>query len=209
MRRVNADVVAVMPAALAFGAGGGDDVDHECVPGNQVKGGGDEDKFHIVSEGRQKCQITLTQAQLLGEAVLNANRLHQNPVDMICAREGGKRLFEGKIVDLQRRLEGGFARGEITLEGFGGNAGERGEIAIQNEFLVFRRDGKVEAVVPDLILVLDHDTGHAITTEVLRYGQRCAVVGLPCHPLLRTPAALKVIGPAAFGIADVVYQTLS
>lgn len=152
---------------------------------------------------------TLTQAQLLGEAVLNANRLHQNPVDMICAREKGKRLFEGKIIDLQRRLEGGFARGEITLEGFAGNAGERGEIIIQNEFLVFRRNDAVDAVVPDLILVLDHDTGHAITTEVLRYGQRCAVVGLPCHPLLRTPEALRVIGPAAFGIVGVDYRPLS
>jgi len=63
--------------------------------------------------------------------------------------------------------------------------------------------------VPDLILVLDLDTGHAITTEVLRYGQRVAVVGLPCHPLLQTEAALKVIGPEAFGLADVVFRPLA
>jgi DUF917 family protein len=152
---------------------------------------------------------TLTQAQLLGEAVLGANRAHANPVDTICAREGGRRLFEGKIVDLQRRLEGGFARGEITLEGFGLHGGERGRIEIQNEFLVFRRDGVVECCVPDLILVLDHDTGHAITTEVLRYGQRCAVVGLPCHPLLRSERALKVIGPGAFGLEGVMYRPMA
>lgn len=146
---------------------------------------------------------TLTKALLLGRAVLEANLRHENPVDTICAREGGVRLFEGKIVDLQRRLEGGFARGEITLEGFGSAAGQSAHIAIQNEFLVFARDGVVEACVPDLILVLDHDSGHAITTEVLRYGQRCAVVGLPCHPLLRTEAALRVVGPAAFGLTGV------
>ena len=151
---------------------------------------------------------TLSQAQGLGQAVLNANRLHQNPIEMICAREAGRRLFDGKIVDLQRRLEGGFARGEITLEGFGRHAGKSAEIAIQNEFLVMRVGGVVEICVPDLILVLDHDTGHAITTEVLRYGQRCAVVGLPCHPLLRSEAALKVIGPGAFGIGDVTYTPL-
>jgi DUF917 family protein len=152
---------------------------------------------------------TLTQAQLLGEAVLGANRAHTNPVDTICALENGRRLFEGKIIDLQRRLEGGFARGEITLEGFGGNAGQQAQIAIQNEFLVFRRDGVIEVCVPDLILVLDHDTGHAITTEVLRYGQRCAVVGLPCHPLLRSERALRVVGPEAFGLADAQYRPLA
>ncbi|HSI01723.1 MAG TPA: DUF917 domain-containing protein [Reyranella sp.] len=143
---------------------------------------------------------TVTQAITLGDAVMEANRLHRNPIDTICRREGGVRLFEGKIVDLQRRLEGGFARGEIRIDGLAAYLGSTAMIAIQNEFLVFRRDGVVEVSVPDLILVLDLDTGHAITTEVLRYGQRVAVVGLPCHPLLQTEAALKVIGPAAFGL---------
>jgi uncharacterized protein len=148
---------------------------------------------------------TVTQAITLGQAVMEANRLHRNPIDTICQRENGIRLFEGKIVDMQRRLEGGFARGEIKVDGLGAYAGQTALIAIQNEFLVFRRDGKVEVSVPDLILVLDLDTGHAITTEVLRYGQRVAVVGLPCHPLLQTEAALKVIGPAAFGLDNVFH----
>jgi DUF917 family protein len=152
---------------------------------------------------------TATQAMTLGYAVMEANRLHQNPIETICKRERGVRLFEGKIVDLQRRLEGGFARGEIRIDGLDAYAGSTAMIAIQNEFLVFRRNGKVEVSVPDLILVLDLDTGHAITTEVLRYGQRVAVVGLPCHPLLQTEAALKVIGPAAFGLDDVVFRPLA
>ncbi|WP_428664087.1 DUF917 domain-containing protein [Reyranella sp.] len=152
---------------------------------------------------------TVTQAITLGYAVMEANRLHHNPIETICQRERGVRLFEGKIVDLQRRLEGGFARGEIRIDGLDAHAGSTAMIAIQNEFLVFRRDGKVEVSVPDLILVLDLDTGHAITTEVLRYGQRVAVVGLPCHPLLQTEAALKVIGPAAFGLDDVVFRPLA
>jgi hypothetical protein len=59
-----------------------------------------------------------------------------------------------------------------------------------------------------LIVILDIDTGHAITTEVLRYGQRVAVLALPCHPLLRTPKALAVVGPQAFGLEGVVFQPL-
>jgi DUF917 family protein len=62
--------------------------------------------------------------------------------------------------------------------------------------------------VPDLIVILDVDTGHAITTEVLRYGQRVAILALPCHPLLRTPEALAVLGPKCFGL-DVTFQPLA
>jgi DUF917 family protein len=158
---------------------------------------------------RYALPATVSQAMNLGNAVLAANRRHENPIETICRREGGIRLFDGKIVDLQRRLEGGFARGEIRLQGLDTHAGAEAVIAIQNEFLVFRRDGKVEVSVPDLILVLDLDTGFAITTEMLRYGQRVAVVALPCHELLRTEAALKVVGPAAFGLGDIEYRPLA
>ena len=47
----------------------------------------------------------------------------------------------------------------------------------------------------------------AITTEMLRYGQRVAIVALPCHDLLRSPQALEVVGPAAFGL-DLTFTPL-
>jgi uncharacterized protein len=63
-------------------------------------------------------------------------------------------------------------------------------------------------MVPDLIMNLDLETGEPLTTEVLRYGQRVAVIGLPVHPLLKTPEALKVVGPAAFGYPELTYVPL-
>ncbi len=47
-----------------------------------------------------------------------------------------------------------------------------------------------------------------ITTEMLRYGQRIAVLGLPAHALMRTPEALKVVGPAAFGYFDITFAPM-
>ncbi|MEM1401433.1 MAG: DUF917 domain-containing protein, partial [Pseudomonadota bacterium] len=93
----------------------------------------------------------------------------------------------------------------LALEGFGDFAGDTGRIDLQNEFLIFRRNDVVEVCTPDLIVVLDSDTGLPITTEMLRYGQRIAVLGLPAHALMRTPEALKVVGPAAFGYDDVTF----
>jgi hypothetical protein len=41
-----------------------------------------------------------------------------------------------------------------------------------------------------------------ITTEGLKYGQRVRVLGISAAPIMRSPEALAVFGPQAFGLAD-------
>lgn len=151
---------------------------------------------------------TITQALNLGRAVLQAHRTNSDPVQTVIDQERGKLLMAGKIVDLQRHLKGGFAVGHISLEGFGNFLGDTGRIDLQNEFLVFWRNEMVEVCTPDLIVVLDSDTGLPITTEMLRYGQRVAVLGLPAHPLMRSTEALKVVGPTAFGYSKITFNPM-
>ena len=151
---------------------------------------------------------TITQALNLGRAVLHAHQTNADPVQTVINQERGKLLMTAKITDLQRHLKGGFAVGHMALEGFGDFLGDNGRIDLQNEFLVFWRDQKVEVCTPDLIVVLDSDTGLPITTEMLRYGQRIAVLGLPAHPLMRSPEALKVVGPAAFGYSEITFNPM-
>lgn len=151
---------------------------------------------------------TVSQALSLGDAVVQARKRRRDPVEAVLERERGTRLFHGKIVDVRRELKGGFAVGRVQLEGFDGWRGQSAAIDIQNENLIFTCDGEVQAVVPDLIIVLDAESGEPITTEVLRYGQRVAVIALPCHPLMRTERALEVVGPAAFGYDNVEYRPL-
>lgn len=150
---------------------------------------------------------TVTQAIDLGYAVLLARRKKRNPVEAILKACDGVLLFEGKIVDVNRRLARGFAVGRATLHGLGADAGATLAIDLQNENLIAIRDGTPIATVPDLICMVDLESGQPITTEVLRYGLRVAVLGLPCHPLLSAPEALAVIGPRAFGY-DLEYRPL-
>lgn len=141
--------------------------------------------------------------------MIDARKTHDDPIATICRREGGQHIFSGKITDLKRHFERGFNIGRASIEGLDGFRGSAGEITIQNEYLVFRRDGEMIVCVPDLVVVLDLDTGLPLGTEVLRYGQRIAVLALPCHELLRTPEALDVIGPACFGFPDLTYTPLA
>ncbi len=41
--------------------------------------------------------------------------------------------------------------------------------------------------------------GVPVTTEEVRYGLRVGVVVLPASPMLKTPEAMAVVGPKAFG----------
>ena len=151
---------------------------------------------------------TITQALQLGRAVLESQMNNTDPIRTVLEMEEGQLLMTGKIVDLERHLRGGFVVGHVHVEGFGEYQGDLGEIFLQNEFLVFKGNGEVKVCVPDLIVVLEADTGLPITTEMLRYGQRVAVLALPCHDLLRTEEALEVIGPAAFGYPEISYAPL-
>ena len=73
------------------------------------------------------------------------------------------------------------------------------EIQFQNENLVATRSGEAVATVPDLIIVLEAESGQPITTEELRYGYRVVVIGAPCDRRWRTTAGLELVGPRYFG----------
>ena len=142
---------------------------------------------------------TLSLARDIGRSVREARALKEDPVDAVLGITRGFRLFEGKIVDVERKTVTGFARGEAKLEGINDSAGASMLIQFQNENLVAIRDDKIVCSVPDLISLLDVDTGLPITTEYLRYGYRVVVVGMPTNEKWRTPKALEIVGPRYFG----------
>jgi DUF917 family protein len=156
---------------------------------------------------------TMTLARELGAAIMAARQAHGDPIAAALGVMGGERLFTGKIVDVERRMAAGFARGAVRLEGLGGSRGRCLTIDFQNENLIARQSGadgadeQILAVVPDLICIVDSETATPVTTEVLRYGLRVTVLGIPAPPLLRTPEAIAAVGPGAFGY-DVAYTPL-
>ena len=143
---------------------------------------------------------TVTLARRLGDAVLRARGEKHNPVQAALGVMGGRRIFGGKIIDVSRRLEGGFARGAVHIDGSGRDAGTRMTVEFQNENLIARFDaGETPAIVPDLICIVEEETAAPVSTELLRYGLRVAVLAIPAPRELKTVAALAGVGPRAFG----------
>lgn len=142
---------------------------------------------------------TITKATNLGRVVLDARARHADPIDAVLAHEGGKQLFRGKVIDVDRTTAGGFLRGRTLIEGIDADRGSRLELAFQNEWAVAFRDGEPIGMTPDLLCLLDTVSGGAIGTESVRYGQRVTVVALPAPEILTTPAGIAAVGPRAFG----------
>jgi DUF917 family protein len=149
---------------------------------------------------------TLSLALRLGRTIREAREGHRDPVSALgetlasTLYERGEVIFTGKVVDVDRRTIGGFTRGTARITGIG--AGSTCVIDFQNEYLVARIDSVTRVLVPDLITILHLETGEPITAEALRYGQRVRVFAISTPAMMRTPEALAVFGPAAFGLAE-------
>ena len=144
----------------------------------------------------------------IGKIIHSEQDANRNPADRLAKDLDGVRLFEGRVLDVDRRTEGGFARGSCTISGLGPDEGEEIILEFQNEFLIAKTgDGVPRALTPDLICLLDLETGQPITTEQIRYGFRVIVFGLPCNPQWRSKHGLELVGPRYFGY-EMDYQPI-
>ena len=142
---------------------------------------------------------TISLCKNIGETLRKAQQDNRNPVEALRTLLGAFELFEAKVTDVERRTEGGFARGTATLEGVDRYSAHTFQIEFQNEFLIARKGEEVIISTPDLITLLDIDTGEPVTTESLRFGLRVVSLGIPSDDKWRTPEGLELVGPQYFG----------
>jgi DUF917 family protein len=141
---------------------------------------------------------SLSFAESIGRGIREAHEQHADAIEAVLQITRGFNLFRGKIVDVERRTSQGWSLGVATLDGQDEFAGSRMDVRFQNENLIAIRDGQPVATVPDLITIIDADSGEAITTEHLRYGFRVIVLGVPCDSKWRTEAGIALGGPRHF-----------
>lgn len=174
---------------------------------------------------------TLSLAWRIGRTVARAQQestVH-TVAEQIVAAVGGpttaKILFRGKIVAVERRLFKGHSLGEITISQTATDdeedaheqraVAEGGVVRIpfKNENIYAKHiaaDGTETylTTVPDLISVLDTQSGLALGVPEFRYGLMVTVLGIACSPRWTdTKKGLEYGGPRAFGY-DLDYKPL-
>ncbi|MGE7837458.1 DUF917 domain-containing protein [Viridibacillus arvi] len=142
---------------------------------------------------------TLTLAETIGGYLLENKGKERQGINKMLEELKGYQLFEAKVTDIERRLVGGFTRGKAIFEGIRNEQGRSFSIDFQNEHLVAKEGEHLLCSTPDLIAVLDAETGFPITTERMKYGARVVVVAFPCHSKWRTKKGIETVGPYYFG----------
>ncbi|KAK4684534.1 uncharacterized protein P7C73_g5641, partial [Tremellales sp. Uapishka_1] len=174
---------------------------------------------------------TVSQAWRLGRAVALANKqsnignVGRILVDALGGPSSARVMFSGKVTDVSRKLWKGHTYGEIVIQALKAEEEEDEDpdhpkekfegsmtIPFKNENLMCRHtvDGvtKVVAGVPDLIAVLDAQTGHALGTPDYKFGLRVLVLAITAAPQWTdTPRGLELGSLSAFGY-DIPYEPI-
>ena len=152
-------------------------------------------------------QGTLTQTLEIGRAIRVAREKGQDIFAQLIAclesRDGraARILVDGRIVDVVHDTRDGWHYGHVRLRALGDSRDEC-VVEFQNEFTIARINGEVATIVPDLITLLDRESGEPLTAEMLAYGQRVKVLGYAADAQLRTAQSLEVLGPRQFGLKE-------
>lgn len=141
---------------------------------------------------------TLSLAQQIGALLTHERTAKVHPIIQMLEKLNGYKLFTGKAIQIERKIQGGFTRGKAIFEGSDEDKNSSCDLFFQNEHLLAEVNGQPAAITPDLIAVLDEETGMPITTEGLKYGARVVIVAFPAHEKWRTDIGIVTAGPRYF-----------
>ncbi|KAL2007497.1 hypothetical protein VTN00DRAFT_8935 [Thermoascus crustaceus] len=162
------------------------------------------------------------------QATNTVSTVAEQMIDECGGPDAAKVLFRGKIVAVERRLFKGHSYGEITIQQVQSSEQEETtatatpavatggvlKIPFKNENIYAKHiadDGTETyvATVPDLISVLDTQSGRALGVPEFRYGVMVTVLGITCSPRwTETKKGLEIGGPGAFGYEGIEYRPL-
>jgi hypothetical protein len=101
----------------------------------------------------------------------------------------------------------GYMIGHYEMTGIEDFRGQSFKVWFQNENMISWLNGKPYVTCPDIISVINLETGLPPTNDKIDSGDRLAVLGLRAVEFYRQPAGLKVLGPSYFGF-DIPYRPI-
>ncbi|WP_170574821.1 DUF917 domain-containing protein [Ruegeria atlantica] len=113
--------------------------------------------------------------------------------------------FRGAVSTCDWETKDGFTYGNIGISGSGDFEGDTYQIWLKNENMIGRLNDEVHATIPDLICLIDTETGEPVTNPNYYRDQSVAVVVLPAPEPFTSTKGLEAFGPAYIGL-DQPYQ---
>ena len=153
---------------------------------------------------------TLSKSLALGAARRAALEAKRDPVSALAEAGGGWVLFKGEVTEAEWENREGFMFGYGThhLKGVDDFANRTCKVWYKNEHHIVWLDAQPWVTSPDLIALVDANTGEAKPNSVIAAGQHLAVIGMPASdPAYRTPNGLAILSAQHFGF-DIPYMPI-
>ncbi|KAL4886062.1 hypothetical protein BJY04DRAFT_213599 [Aspergillus karnatakaensis] len=133
-------------------------------------------------------------------------------IDEVGGPESAVILGEGKITSVERVLKTGHTYGVLEVDGKlqdGTKATLKVPFKNENAFveaILATGESKILASVPDLIAVLDAETGSGLGTPEYKYGLKVMIIAIAASPRWTdTERGMALGGPGSMGFGDVDY----
>ena len=147
---------------------------------------------------------SISHAIAIGKAILSARKNKNDPTQAVLETAQGIKIGSGIIADVDHQVEGGFLKGKATLSF---KTGDPIKLLYQNEFLIAYQGERMLACTPDILMLMEQETGTPVTSATLDYGMRVDLIALPAPDLWKTPQGLDLVGPRYFGY-DLDYKPI-
>jgi uncharacterized protein len=144
-----------------------------------------------------KCTLhkSISKAMAIGKVHQEATKRGKDPLEPILKLCKGVCLGSGKITDIDRAISKGFLHGTVVIQ----NNTDKIELEYQNEYLIAKYNSEIVATTPDILMLLEKDTGTPVTSELLQYGLKVNLIALPAPEIWTTAEGLELVGPRYFG----------
>lgn len=165
----------------------------------------------------QAISNTISLAWWIGRAIAlekNISDMAQRVIDEVGGSESAAILGHGKVTSVKRVLKTGHSYGVLEVDGAltdGTKATIKVPFKNENAYVEAVIDGKSQilASVPDLIAVLDAETGSGLGTPEYKYGLRIVIIAIAGSThWTDTKRGMELGGPSSMGFDDIEYRPI-
>ena len=151
---------------------------------------------------------SLSKAFEIGKLIRTARESGKNPVEVVREFTSGWLLFKGKVSKRETEDREGYYWGINTIEGSDDFSGRTFKIFFKNENHISWLDDKPFVTSPDLICVVNYETGEPISNPSMEVEDKVAVLGVRANEVFKSKTAIEELGPKHFGYKDIKYTPI-
>ena len=142
---------------------------------------------------------TLTKCLKIGRSIRELREAGRDPVREIIKELDGWLLFEGEVSKKECEDKEGYYWGTHTITGQDDFKQAEFKIWFKNENHVSWLNGKPYVASPDMLIVVNRETGEPLANFDIAEGQHVAVIGLRAVGQFRSRKGIDILGPRHFG----------